>query len=149
MVAEFHVGKKRKFRRCKMNKLDDDDRRLLAKYQAAFDRKRGPRAGDIVLMLDGNERRIAHDKLMGTNLPELSGEGSFNISETGVKYSAALTIHSASTLRRIPPGIKQGSLVDTGECREAPVWFFHHGELKAGGGVEAMLRVRVYKQVAV
>jgi hypothetical protein len=116
--------------------FDDRDAALLAERQARFDQQSGPRVGDIVLMRDGSMRRFTHDWGDGlqTTTPQF-GAGSFYFGTGHMDYSGALD-----------PTIPKAGLIDTGEQREARVWFFHHNFPGAARAVHTTARVRVFRQ---
>jgi hypothetical protein len=117
--------------------LDEQDTATLAELVARHVEREGPRVGDFVIWReqDGERvyRRISYD--WGEDVQTSDG-GSFHLGRHGVSFSGSLH-----------PAIPTADLVDTGETREGPVWFFHHGMPGAGRGMDVVAPFRVYAYV--
>ena len=117
--------------------LDERDSAILAKSEAAFNARVGPRVGDVIVFADGVRRYISYE---WTDHKEYHGGyqsskgGSFHIGESGyLSFSGSLY----STVPR-------ESLTLTDETTTLNVWFFHHNWACASNGVHADITVRVY-----
>ncbi len=119
------------------NEFDDRDCAILAKREAAWNSKPGPRVGDFVIMPDGALRRFTYN--WGDGLQTTWGEeaGSFYLDNGFASYSGGLE-----------PSIPNERIEDTGETRPGLFWFFHHDEARAHNGVSFTIACRVFKVAA-
>lgn len=126
-----------------INELDTIDGEILAKRIAGFNRFKGPRVGDFVIMPDGQYRRFTHNHgkhglqtTCGSDNADASRSGgaSFYLGHFGMDYSGGLD-----------PCVKQENLVLTEEVRDGHAWFFHHDRARAHNGVEFTVPCRVYR----
>lgn len=122
--------------------FDDTDALLLKQRQAAFDKRRGPRVGDLVETLKGDLLRFTHDH----------GKHGIQTTVPGDKYGCSFYFDGQGFLSYsggLDPCIPKEGLVDTGRTDTAPCWLFHHDDRRAHNGVQAKVTVRVFKQTEV
>lgn len=113
-----------------MNMLDDRDQAILAKRQAALDKRRGPRVGDWVEFTDGVVRRISY-----------IWPDSIQTSDGGTYY---LDLGYVSMSGSLHQGVPAKSLKRTKRTKTGGIWFFHHDFPTADGGVDTTIAFRVY-----
>lgn len=116
--------------------LDARDFAIVAKREQQWAARPGPRVGDFVHMLDGTLQRFTHD--WGDNIQTTSPQagGSFYFADGGfASYSGGLA-----------PAIAKSTLTATEETRPGRFWIFHHGERRAGNGVDITVTCRVFRQ---
>ena len=115
--------------------LDDRDQAILSARRDALDAETGPRVGDYVDFADGITRRIAYiwpdDGLPGV---QTCDGGSFYLGNGYLSMSGSLY-----------NGIHAATLTDTGELRDARIWFFHHDWRTRDNGIDAVIPMRVYR----
>jgi hypothetical protein len=113
--------------------LDDQDLRILAGLAADFDSEPGPRHGDLIVMRNGETRRIAHawnDFIQPTLW-----------AESGSWYLGRRPSFSGGLDGSIPR-----ELFRLSENSPTPknFWFFHHDLPGAGRGITVSVPVRVW-----
>jgi len=119
------------------NELDERNRTILAELVAAHEERDGPRVGDFVIWREQYGarvyRRIAHD--WGDDV-QTADSGRYHLGRHGVSFSG-----------RLHPAVPAADLIDTGETRDGPVWFFDLERRRAGGGIDTVAPFRVYAYV--
>ncbi|MCS3610978.1 hypothetical protein [Salinibacter ruber] len=119
--------------------FDEEDAQTLEDRTDARNDHDGPLAGDLLLLPNGETRRIAARHNAGGDRdrvqPTTSTCGSsFFLCETGrASYSGGLDL-----------AISTGALKRTGRTKRANFWFFHHGFPGAGRGVYFNVEVPVW-----
>jgi len=117
--------------------LDSEDRRILAKRTALFNRQKGPRVGDFIVFADEVTRRIARVE------PENgSPDRSVYLSDAYFYLSEKEGVLHNTRLHR-PVQIRHMELTD--KRRTGSAWTFHHGISTEHNGVNVEIRFRVYR----
>lgn len=117
--------------------LDDEDEDIKQHRVNAWNQRSGPRVGDFVELPDGTTRRFTHDwgdEIQTTGTAEFAGDASFYFGHGYMSFSGSLD-----------PGVPKARLIDTGQIREGPAWFFHHDSACAHNGVSTTVPCRVYR----
>lgn len=123
----------------KCQQLDEKNQAIrdaLAVKRSALIQRGLPLVGDIVLWPNGERRRVAHDwdeDLQTTK----EGKGSFYATSSG---------HGDHSGTLQPPVLLE-FFVPTETIEEAAFWFFSHGVVGAGRGVQCTLPCRVWNLV--
>jgi hypothetical protein len=118
--------------------LDEIDQQILNGRVEQYNEKAGPRVGDWVLLVGEKEmRRLTYDWGDSIQTGCVAGDsGSFYLGNGYISYSGALD-----------PSIPKAELIQVDETRGGRVWIFHRDFAQAGGGVEASIPFRVFKQI--
>jgi hypothetical protein len=112
---------------------DEKDRKIaLARYRA-WNRKRGPRVGDFVIIPGVGYERFAHDWSDGL---QTTPGGSFYLGNGYASMSGSLN-----------PSIPKKMIHRTMEMRQGHFWFFHHDDHMAHNAVGVQMPCRVYEVV--
>lgn len=116
------------------DKVDVVNIAILANRQVGLDKRTGIDVGDIVF--SGNdELRVTHDWGDAVQLSCKGHSGSFYLGADGVvDYSGSLD-----------SAIDKSCFSDTGEKREAPVWFFSCHNVRAHNGFYTSASFRVWR----
>ena len=121
--------------------FDIRDASMLAERQAARDALGAvatlPLVGDLVDMPDGTTRRVTRVGSTTIQLTQPDLDASFYLGASGLcDFSGALDFgHPIAAFTR-------------DDRSTAPVWFFHHGEVRAHNGVHCVVTVTRWKRVA-
>lgn len=112
--------------------LDQQDRRLVAKYTTEREKISGARIGDFVIFPDGRVTRFTYrwpDQI------QTGSGGRFHLLEDGnVSYSGGMD-----------PGIPTLQLrVLQGHSRLGRFWIWHHGYAAASNAIDCLVPCRVY-----
>jgi hypothetical protein len=128
--------------------FDEKDAEILARREALYNARPGPRVGDFVFLPGETEpRRFTHawdDVIQTTSGP--GAGGSFHLGEHdswGAGPHEAYVSFSGSLAR----GVSRKCLQETNETKRGGVWFFHHGFSGANRGVDASMDFRVFRAV--
>ena len=118
--------------------LDTVDLAILNRRIEAYTASAGPAEGDWVEFADSVARRVSFVTPLSW-LPECdsvqtSDGGSWYFGEGYASFSGSLF-----------PGVRRGTLTDTGEWRNGSCWFFHHDHAMAHNGVDVEAPFRVYR----
>lgn len=117
------------------DRLDEQDKQILAQTIRARSAVAEPMVGDVVLWPNGQERRISDATWDFTY--QTSARGSYHINVRGYSsFSGALF-----------PTVLREFLVATSELRPAEFWFFHHNVPGGGRAVYVAIPVKVWKLV--
>lgn len=105
---------------------------ILKTREAEYNKRKGPRVGDYLLMPYGLYTRFTHkwDETIQTG----GGSGSYYLGGSYISYSGGLD-----------SGVKLSDIEDTGETKPGHVWFFDQGISGANRGVDFMIDFRVFK----
>jgi hypothetical protein len=115
------------------SKVDVVNMAILAKRQAGLDSRTGIDVGDIVLSDD--VLRVTHDWGDSVQLTYKGHLGSFYLGGDGfVDFSGSLD-----------SAIDKFRFADTGEKRDAPVWFFSGNNARAHNGFHTSAMFRVWR----
>lgn len=119
--------------------FDERDAEILRASTRERDATEGPRVGDFVRMPDGELRRFTHEWDDGFQTTiRANVDTSFYLGRDGrVSFSGSLD-----------RTIARERIEATDETKDGRFWFFHHGEVGAHRGVDAMTPCRVYRVVA-
>ncbi len=116
--------------------LDKKDKQILSDRIAAWNKRRGPRVGDYVKMLDGTTRRFTHHWGDGLQVTcAHNADTSFYLGDGYMSFSGSLD-----------PCIPLENIKDTGKKRNGWAWFFHHDSRCAHNGVQVEAPCRVYAE---
>ncbi|MES3016233.1 MAG: hypothetical protein V4721_00580 [Bacteroidota bacterium] len=114
--------------------FDDRDKAILLERETLFNKVKGPRVGDYIIMPEGDLRRFTHD--WGTDIQTTS---------KGMGGSWYLGGGSASFSGALDPGISKDKFTDTGKTLKGGFWFFHHNRSEAHNGVDFEIECRVFQ----
>lgn len=106
---------------------------ILNVRQSKLDQIEGPKVGDYIRTLDGELLRFTIDN--GDSLQAFYG-GSFYLSQSGCDFSGTCG-----------ESFKKYKLVETGERRKGPVWFFSNGEVKAHNGYYTDAEFSIWEEI--
>ena len=96
-----------------------------------WNKRKGARVGDYVIMADGSLERFAHD--WGDSI-QTCKSGSFYFGRGFASMSGALN-----------PSIPKAKLRDTGTFKSGNFWFFHHDYWTASNAVGLSLSCRIFR----
>jgi hypothetical protein len=122
----------------KIKDSDQNNLKILAEREAAFNSHEGPRVGDYVHMLNGTLQRFSHD--WGKDIQTTDGRfgSSFYLDKAGyAEFSGGLN-----------PAIMKNTLEQLPETIDGHFWFFSNDEVKAHNGITVNIPCRVFKQIA-
>ena len=115
--------------------FDEKDQEILAVRAADLAALTITTPGDWIDFADGESRRIGYIHRDQNEHIQPAKAGSFYL---GFKGWVDVSGHFRSI-------IEAKTLTLTDEKREGAFWFFHHGEVKAGGRVDCTALCRVWK----
>jgi len=111
---------------------DEKDLKIATDRIKAYNKRRGPRVGDFIIMPDGSYQRFSYKWPEGL---QTSNGGSYFLGSSG--YASM----SGSLNRTVP----NKQIKPTPERKEGPFWFFHHDMATAHNAVGVRALCRVYR----
>ena len=118
--------------------FDEQDQVILDERIVEWNKVEGPRAGDYVIMPDGEYRRFTYDwrDNLQTTVSRVKDhyQASFYFFGSGMSFSGSLDRAIFKDMLELTPEVKDGA-----------AWFFHHGESGAHRGVHFNVPCRVYR----
>lgn len=110
---------------------DERDVVLAKKYLATWDKEKGPREGDYIIMPSGKYERFSH--IWSDGLQTSEG-GQFSLGNGFVGFSGSLN-------RTVPNKL----IAKTNKTKAGHFWMAHHGRLEPGSAIGVKARLRVFR----